>query len=70
MSWWGRRLAWMKREAVLRLQEKKFNLLWKKGWATWGDYKEVARMCRGKIRKAEPQLELNQVTVIKGNRKL
>ena len=43
----GRRLAWMNRELFLRLQEKKrVYLLWKKGWATQTEYKEVAETCR------------------------
>ena len=56
----------MNRELFLRLQEKKrVYLLWKKGWATWGEYKEVVWISRQKIRKAKAQLELNQATVVK-----
>ena len=43
----------------MRLQEKKrIYLLWKKGRVTQKEYKEVVKMCREKIRKAEAQLEL------------
>ena len=41
---------------------------WKKGQATWGEYKEVARICREKIRKAKAQHKLNLVTVVKDNK--
>ena len=47
MNWQGRRPVWMNRELFLRLQEKnRIYLLWKKGWATQGEYKEVVRICR------------------------
>ena len=50
----------MNRELFLRLQEKKrIYLLWKKGRATWKEYKELVKMCREKIKKAKAQLELN-----------
>lgn len=45
-SWRGRRPAWMNHELLLRLWEKKkVYVRWKKGRATWGDYKEVAKIC-------------------------
>ena len=43
-------------------------LLWKKGHATRGEYKEVVRICREKTRKAEAQLELNLATGVKENK--
>jgi len=33
--------------------EEKESLLWKKGQATWGDYKEIAKICREEVRKAK-----------------
>ena len=61
----------MNRELFLRLQEKKrIYLLWKKGWTTQKEYKEVVKMCREKIRKAKAQLELNLAAGVKGNKKL
>ena len=66
----GRRLAWMNTEHFLWLPEKKrIYLLWKKGWETQGEYKEVVRICGEKIRKAKVQLELNVAIVVKGNKK-
>ena len=68
MSQQGRRPAWMNRESFLRLQEKnRVYLLWKKGWATHGEYKEVVSICREKIRKAKAKLELNLHTVVNKN---
>ncbi|KAK4815922.1 LOW QUALITY PROTEIN: hypothetical protein QYF61_010179 [Mycteria americana] len=43
--------------------------LWKKGQATQEDYKSVARLCREKIRRARPELELNLATAVKDNKK-
>jgi len=50
-----RRPVWMNRELLLRLRKKK-RVLWKKGQVTWGDYKEVAKVCREEVRKAKAQL--------------
>ena len=57
---------WTDRELFLRLQEKKrIYLLWKKGWATIGEYKEVVWMCREKMGKAKAQLGLKLATGVK-----
>ena len=32
---------------------------------TWGDYKEVAKVCREEVRKAKAQLELRLATAVK-----
>lgn len=56
MSWQGRR-AWLNREIFLRLwfgekkKKKRFNHLWKKVQATQEEYKDIARICREKIKK-------------------
>jgi len=69
MNQWGRRLVWMNRELFLKLQERmRVCLLWKKGRATLGEYKEV-RMCRERIRKSKAQLELNLAVGVKENKK-
>ena len=52
-------------ELLLRLQKKKrVCVLWKKGQATWGDYKEVAKVRREEVRKAKAQLELKLATAV------
>jgi len=51
-------------------EEKESYVLWKKGQATWGDYKEVAKVCREEVRKAKAQLELRVATAVKENKKL
>ena len=58
----------MKRELRDSRRERVY-LLWKKGWATLREYRELIRTCREKIRKAEAELELNLATVIKENKK-
>ena len=58
----------MNEKLFLMVQEKKrFYLLWKNGWATWGEYKEVFWMYRKRIRKQNAQLELNLATGVKKN---
>jgi len=37
------------------LEKKKIYYLWKKGWVTWEEYKDIAKICRGKISKVEAQ---------------
>jgi len=60
----------MNRELFLKLREKKrIYRLWKEGQATQNEYKEVVRMCRGEIRKAEAQLEFNLAAGVKRNKK-
>jgi len=66
----GRRPVWMNRELLLRLQKKKrVHVLWKKGQATWGDYMEVAEVCREEVRKAKARLELRLATAVKEKKK-
>ena len=61
----GRRPMWMNRELLLRLQKKRrVYVLWKKGQANWGDYKEVAKVRREEVRKAKAQLELKLATAV------
>ncbi|GAB0202630.1 hypothetical protein GRJ2_002728600 [Grus japonensis] len=67
---WGRRLAWLNRELLLGLREKRrVYHSWKKGQATQEEYRDLIRSCRDKIRKAKAQLELNLATVVRDNKK-
>lgn len=63
----GRRPAW-NRELLLRLQKRVYDL-WKRSEATWEECKDVHRVCRGKIRKANAQQELHLVTAVTDNKK-
>ena len=57
---------WMNHELLLKLWKKKrVYVLWKKVQATWGDYKEVAKVCREEVRKAKARLELRLATAVK-----
>ena len=67
MSWQRRKPEWMNGELFLMLWEKIF-LLWKKGWAVRGEYKEVFRICKEKIWKAKAQLELKLAIGVKGQK--
>jgi len=70
MSQWGRRLGWLKRELWMELRKtRRVFVLWKKGQATQEDYKDIMRLCREKVRRAEAQLELSLATPIKDNKK-
>ena len=59
-------------ELFLGLQEKKESTSCSRryGQQRNGEYKEVVRICREKIRKTKAKLELNLATVIKENKKL
>ncbi|XP_042743410.1 uncharacterized protein LOC122188845 [Lagopus leucura] len=66
----GRRPVWMSRELLSRLRKKKrVYVLWKRGQAGRGDYKEVAKVCREEVRKAKAHLELRLATAVKQNKK-
>ena len=56
----GREEDLAEQRALAGSQEKKESL-WplEEGQTTQGDYKDVVRLCRVKIRKAKAQLELN-----------
>ncbi|GAB0206434.1 mitochondrial enolase superfamily member 1 [Grus japonensis] len=43
--------------------------MWKKGLATWEEYRNVVRVCRDTTRKAKAQLELNLAKDVKDNKK-
>ncbi|KAF1648163.1 putative RNA-directed DNA polymerase from transposon X-element, partial [Eudyptes chrysocome] len=67
---WGRRPAWLNREFLLGLRKKRrVYCLWKKGQVTQGEYRDLVRSCREKMRKAKAQLERNQAAVVKDNKK-
>ena len=56
---------------MLSVQEKKrVYVWWKKGQAIWGEYEEVASICRAQIRKAKAQYKLNLATMVKDNKKM
>lgn len=66
MSSSGCRLAWVKREIFLMLQEKKsIYILWKKEWGAQG----VVSKCREKRRKAKAKLEVNLAIGVEENKK-
>ena len=70
VSRWGRRPAWLNRELWLELRENQgIYDLWKKGQAIQENYKDVMRLCRGKIRSTKAQLEPNMATAVKDNKK-
>ena len=46
-------------------KKKRVYVLWKKGQVTWGDYREVAKVCREEVRKAKARLELRLATAVK-----
>lgn len=59
----------MNSELFLRLEEDSISPALEEGSGN-SVYKEVARICREKIRKAQVQVELNLATGIKQNKKL
>ncbi|KGL74422.1 hypothetical protein N309_09388, partial [Tinamus guttatus] len=66
----GKRPAWMGKELLGKLNEKKSTYItWKKGQATWEEYRNIVRKCRGATRKAKAHLELELARDVRGNRK-
>ncbi|KAM9590819.1 uncharacterized protein ACIBXB_005874 [Morphnus guianensis] len=70
MNCQGRRPAWLNRELLLGLGEKRgVYHFWKKGQATQEEYRDLVRSCREEIRKGKTQLEINLATIVKDNKK-
>lgn len=69
---WARRkktsLAEQRPSAGTQGKKQRVCDLWKKEQETQEGYEDVVRLCRGKIRRAKAQVELNVLTAIKYNR--
>ncbi|GAB0183494.1 hypothetical protein GRJ2_000814700 [Grus japonensis] len=66
----GRRAAWMSKELLEKLKGKKeVSSMWKKGLATWEEYRNVVRVCRNAARQAKAHLELNLARDVKDKKK-
>ncbi|KAK4816829.1 hypothetical protein QYF61_023893 [Mycteria americana] len=65
----GKKTGLAEERVLVGIQEKRVYDVWKKGQATWEDYKDVVGLCREKIRRAKAQLELNLATAVKDNKK-
>ncbi|GAB0207732.1 hypothetical protein GRJ2_003238900 [Grus japonensis] len=66
----GRGPAWMSKELLEKLKGKKeVHRMRQKGLATWEEYRNVVRECRGATRKAKAHLELNLAGEVKDNKK-
>jgi len=50
-------------------QKRKVHGMWKKGQATWEEYRNVVRACRDVKRKAKAHLELKLAGDVKNNKK-
>ncbi|GAB0189207.1 mitochondrial enolase superfamily member 1 [Grus japonensis] len=60
----------MSKELLEKLKGKKeVYSMWKKGMATWEEYRNVVRMCRDATRNAKAQLELKLAGEVKDNKK-
>ena len=68
MSWW-RRPVWINREFFSEVSEERESTSCG-SMGNSGRVKEVVRICREKIRKAEAQLEFKLSPVVKENEKL
>ncbi|KFZ57322.1 hypothetical protein N321_09184, partial [Antrostomus carolinensis] len=66
----GRKPAWMSKELMEKLKGKReVYEMWKKGLATWEEYRNAVRACRDATRKAKAHLELNLAKDVKDNKK-
>jgi len=50
-------------------KKRELHRQWKEGLASWEEYREAVRLCRGGVRKAEAHLELNLARDAKNNKK-
>ncbi|XP_069631231.1 LOW QUALITY PROTEIN: uncharacterized protein [Haliaeetus albicilla] len=65
----GRRPAWLGKDLLVELKRKKeMHRQWKRGHASWEEYRDAARVCRDGIRKAKAQLELNLARDVKNHK--
>ena len=54
----------------LKLGEKReMYTKWKQDCVAWEEYRDVVRVCRGRIRKAKVQMVLNSARDVKDNKK-
>ncbi|KFQ18254.1 hypothetical protein N331_11172, partial [Merops nubicus] len=66
----GRRPTWLSQDLLVRLKNKmRLHKQWKQGQISWGEFRDAARLCRDKVRKAKGQLELNLGREAKENKK-
>ncbi|NXP18553.1 RTXE polymerase, partial [Scytalopus superciliaris] len=69
-SQWGRRPAWLNSEILKEIREKKkVYQLWKKGLATYEEFKKITRSCRRNIRETKVQFEVNLANSVRDNKK-
>ncbi|GAB0190597.1 mitochondrial enolase superfamily member 1 [Grus japonensis] len=60
----------MSKELLGKLKGKKeVYRMWKKGLATWEEYRNIVRVCRDATRKPKTHLELNLAREVKDNKK-
>ena len=59
--------AWLSRALWRERGEIGVHEPWQKGQATRGDYRDIVRLCREKMRRAKPPLELHLATAIEDN---
>jgi len=66
----GRRLSWLCKDLQLQLREKReMCRKWKQGCVALGEYGDVVRTCRNKIKKAKAQVGLTSARGVKNNKK-
>ena len=62
--------TWMSNELLAKLKwKRKVYGMWKEGQTTWEEYRNIVRVCRQAVRKAEAHLELNLARDVKDNKK-
>ncbi|GAB0176076.1 hypothetical protein GRJ2_000072800 [Grus japonensis] len=65
-----RRPAWMNKELLDKLKQKKEAYRgWKQGQVAWEEYRETVRAARDQVRKAKALIELNLARDVKDNKK-
>jgi len=64
------RPAWLSQDLLVKLKGKKeLHRQWQQGQVSWEEYRDTAWLCRGGVRKAKEQLELNLARDAKSSEK-
>ena len=63
-------IAWLSKDLLVKLRDKKKYRQWKQGWVVWEEYSDADQTLRDGIRKTKVEMELNLVEDVKNNKEV
>lgn len=61
---------WLNQDLLVEMEnKKKMQMQWKQGQVPWKEYRVAARRCRGEVREANAQLQLDLARGTKKDKK-